>query len=66
MLSAHRIDIKTTNLEGAFNCPNCDTFISPDDETKKVYSVVETIMRNDTLKEIVILCRCKTLLNVSI
>jgi hypothetical protein len=53
--------IYTVNLteiqgDGSFPCPKCATVISPEDETEKVYKIVDTKIINDELVELVITC----------
>ena len=44
---------------GKFPCPKCGVDISPDDETDKVYSILEVKVENENLEELVIQCnRC--------
>ena len=54
-----RIQVRTTDLakiEGTrdFSCPNRRVTISPEDETESVHSVLETKVRNVSLKELTI------------
>lgn len=51
-----KIDLTKIEGEGDFPCPKCGVIISPDDETEKVYTILETKVRNETLEELVILC----------
>jgi hypothetical protein len=47
--------------EGEFLCPGCGIVISPDDETDKVYIILDTVVKNDELEELVIQCnKCKS------
>ena len=53
--------VYTVNLaeiegDGSFPCPKCATVISPEDETEKVYKIVDTKLVNDELVELVIMC----------
>lgn len=61
MSSSQTIDIKTADEEGNFSCPICATLISPDDETEKVYTVLDTTLDDDgNLEQMVIRCNvCK-------
>jgi len=56
--SVHTIDLTKIEGEGDFPCPSCGTVISPEDETGNAYSIVETKVKQDSLEEIVILCKC--------
>lgn len=54
-----RIQVRTTDLEKIegtrdFSCPNRRVTISPEDETESVHSVLETKVRNVSLKELTI------------
>jgi len=54
-----RIQVRTADLakiEGTrnFSCPNRWVTISPEDETESVHSVLETKVRNVSLKELTI------------
>lgn len=56
--TVHIIDLTKIQGEGDFPCPNCGNMISPEDETGKAYSILETKVKKDSLEEIVILCKC--------
>jgi predicted RNA-binding Zn-ribbon protein involved in translation (DUF1610 family) len=53
---AYTIDLAKIDGDGSFPCPKCGTIISPEDETEKVYKIVNTKVINDELVELVILC----------
>jgi len=53
---AYTIDLTKIDGDGSFPCPKCGTVISPEDETGKVYKVVDTKVINDELVELVIKC----------
>jgi len=53
---SYTIDLTKIDGDGAFPCPKCGTVISPEDETEKVYKIVDTKLINDELVELVILC----------
>ena len=61
MPSSQIIDLKAADDEGNFPCPTCGNVISPDDETEKVYSVLDTTLDDDgNLEQMVIRCnKCK-------
>jgi predicted RNA-binding Zn-ribbon protein involved in translation (DUF1610 family) len=60
-----KLDISHTKINGAFLCPNCGTAISPDDHSRTVYSIFETIMKGDDLEELVIQCKkCLTFIHL--
>ncbi len=50
------VDLTEIEGEGGFPCPKCGVTISPDDETEKVYSILETKVKDDSLEELIILC----------
>lgn len=53
---SYTIDLTKIDGDGAFPCPKCGTMISPEDESEKVYKIVDTKLVNDELVELVILC----------
>jgi len=55
------IDLTKIDDNGSFPCPNCAVVISPEDETEKVYKIVNTKVNNNELIELIIMCNnCKT------
>lgn len=52
----HKIDLLELEGKGDFLCPRCGTKISPDDETEKVYSILEPKVRNNSLEGLLIQC----------
>jgi len=50
------VDLTQIEGEGDFPCPKCGVTISPDDETEKVYRVLETKVKGDALEELIVLC----------
>lgn len=50
------IDLRKIEGDGSFPCPKCGVMITPDDETEKVYSILEANVEKDKLKEIVLSC----------
>ena len=42
--------------KGEFTCPKCGTIISPDDKTENVYTIVEPVVENKSLKKLIIKC----------
>jgi predicted RNA-binding Zn-ribbon protein involved in translation (DUF1610 family) len=52
----YTIDLRQIDGDGSFPCPKCGTVISPEDETEKVYKIVNTKVVNDELVELVINC----------
>lgn len=61
MPSLQTINLKIADKEGNFPCPNCGSVISPDDESEKVYSVLDTTLDDEgNLDQMVIRCKvCK-------
>ena len=63
---AFKIDLFSTDKNGAFPCPACGNLISPDDETEETYSILETRVDIQGLEEIVICCKkCSTLTHLT-
>lgn len=52
----YTIDLTKIDGDGSFPCPKCGTVISPEDESEKVYKIVNTKVINDELVELVIVC----------
>jgi ribosomal protein S27AE len=52
----YEVDLTKIQGEGDFPCPSCGVFISPEDETEKVYRILETKVKGEALKELVIQC----------
>jgi len=55
--AAFTIDLMTIEGDGSFPCPKCATVISPEDESEKVYKVVDTKVVNNELVELDVMCR---------
>jgi predicted RNA-binding Zn-ribbon protein involved in translation (DUF1610 family) len=53
---SYTIDLTTIDGRGEFRCPKCGTRISPDDQTEKVYTIVETLTKEDSLESILLQC----------
>ena len=61
----YKIDLTKIEGNGDFPCPKCGALISPDDETEKVYTIVNAKMKGDVLEELVITCkRCGSKIHV--
>ena len=52
----YTIDLTKVKGKGEFTCPKCGTMISPDDRTEDVYTIVEPVVENESLKKLVIKC----------
>jgi hypothetical protein len=51
--------------DGSFNCPNCKTLISPDDEGDEAYTLVDTtIDRQNNLETVTVQCRCRAVIRL--
>ena len=60
------LDLTTIEGEGSFHCPGCGTLISPDDETEKVYKILDTKVVGDELAELVVCCgTCGTVIKLT-
>jgi predicted RNA-binding Zn-ribbon protein involved in translation (DUF1610 family) len=60
-LLTYKVDLTKIQGDGEFKCPKCGTTISPNDETDKVYCILETTVRNNFLEELVIQCqKCRS------
>ena len=64
MLSIPSLDIKIIDKKGNFFCPKCKTFISPEDKTEEVYSIIETRIVHNNLKEITLACNCGAIISM--
>lgn len=63
--TSFRVDL--TQIEGAgdFPCPRCGTFISPDDLTEKVYTLLSIEGHDDNPTSIILQCnKCKSIINL--
>lgn len=50
------VNLLSVKEDGSFACPKCGLSISPEDETEKNYTIVETKVVNDELVELVVAC----------
>jgi predicted RNA-binding Zn-ribbon protein involved in translation (DUF1610 family) len=58
---SNTINLTKIDGDGSFPCPNCGTVISPEDETEKLYKIVDTKVINDELVELIIMCsKCRS------
>ena len=55
-IESYTIDLTKVKGKGEFTCPKCGKLISPDDKTEDVYTIVEPVVENETLKKLVIKC----------
>jgi len=52
----YTIDLTRIKGNGKVRCPKCKVEISPDDETEDVYTILEPVMKGDSLEKIVLQC----------
>ena len=56
--SAFRIDLNNIEGSGDFPCPSCGVIISPDDDSEKIYKIVNMETYEDgSLKTLTLLCK---------
>jgi DNA-directed RNA polymerase subunit RPC12/RpoP len=55
-IESYTIDLTKVKGKGEFTCPKCGTTISPDDKTENVYTIVEPVVENESLKKLIIKC----------
>ena len=48
--------LSETDAEGAFNCPNCQSLIHPDDESLNNYLIKNSCVIEGSLQEVWIYC----------
>ena len=64
-MTEHTITINNINNPGGiFHCPNCNSTISPEDETETVYSIISEKVEENSLKELKLKCKCGTLIKL--
>ena len=60
-IELYTIDLRRINGEGEFKCPKCGVLISPDDETEDVYTILEPVMKRDSVEKIILQCnKCRS------
>ncbi|MGD0978812.1 MAG: hypothetical protein ABR962_06675 [Candidatus Bathyarchaeia archaeon] len=60
-IRCHTIDLTRISGGGEFRCPKCGTEMSPDDETAKVYTIVETVIEGGSLERVILRCnKCRS------
>ncbi|HVP15932.1 MAG TPA: hypothetical protein VMT42_01020 [candidate division Zixibacteria bacterium] len=60
-LKCYTIDLTKLKGNEDVHCPRCENAISPDDETEDAYTILETVMKGDTLDKITLKCnKCQT------
>ncbi len=55
-LSVYNLDLTKIEGNGDFGCPCCGNLISPEDETEKVYSILEVRVSDNLLVDIIVRC----------
>ena len=50
------VDLAKIRGKGDFRCPRCGVRISPDDSTEETYSILEPVMKGDSLEKILLQC----------
>ena len=59
------VDLQKIDGDGAFPCPKCAAIISPDDESENNYRILETDVKDEQLKGLLLQCtKCKTLIRL--
>ena len=56
-VSAFRINLNEIEGSGDFPCPSCGAVISPDDDSEKIYKIINIeTFKDGSLKTLTILC----------
>jgi predicted RNA-binding Zn-ribbon protein involved in translation (DUF1610 family) len=64
--ASYTIDLTKIEGDGSFPCPKCGTVISPEDESEKVYKIVDTKVINDELVGLTVMCgNCRSTIKLS-
>ena len=50
----YTIDLRRIDGEGEFRCPKCGVLISPDDEIENVHTILEPVMKRDSVEKIIL------------
>lgn len=59
------VNLKKIRGNGDFQCPKCESNISPDDKTHKIYCILEPKVVDNNLTELIIQCRkCKSQIRI--
>jgi hypothetical protein len=60
------VDLTKIRGRGEFGCPKCGIKISPDDKTEDAYTILEPVMKGDSLEKIILQCnRCQSQLHLT-
>lgn len=58
---SYTIDLTKVNGNGTFNCPKCGIEISPDDTSENAYTIIEPVVKEDSLEKILLQCnKCQS------
>lgn len=52
----YTIDLTKIRGNGLIKCPKCGIEISPDDTSETVYSILEPVVKDDSLERILLQC----------
>jgi DNA-directed RNA polymerase subunit RPC12/RpoP len=62
----YTIDLTKIKGSGEIKCPKCGTTISPDDKTENTYTIMETVMKDESLDRISLQCnRCQSKISLT-
>ncbi|MDH5375086.1 MAG: hypothetical protein OEZ21_04410 [Candidatus Bathyarchaeota archaeon] len=60
-INPYTIDLTKIKGNGDFRCPKCGISVSPDDLTEDTFTILETVMKDESLEKIIIKCnRCRS------
>jgi DNA-directed RNA polymerase subunit RPC12/RpoP len=66
IVKSFTVDLTQIRGRGDFKCPRCGVEISPDDKTEGTYTILEAIMRGESLDKIALQCnRCKSQIHLT-
>lgn len=58
-IEPYTIDLTKIKGSGEFKCPRCGIRISPEEKTKDIYRILDTVMKKNRLEKIILQCnRC--------
>ena len=52
----YTVDLNRVDGDGKVNCPKCGVEISPDDTSENVYTILEPILKGESLEKIILQC----------
>ena len=60
------VDLTKIRGIGEFECPKCRIKISPDDKTENAYTILEPVMKGDSLEELILQCnKCRSQIHLT-